>query len=782
MPLDRFLIAPINSGLQRDLRPWLIPDDAFQALENVYVFRGRVRKRFGGSLTGATAPTPAIAPFYSRLSVQVGTTDGSGDISTTVSNSVYAIGQAFTIGTQVFTVVELGTPGTLQFTGAASVATFNTTTGALIINGAAINTAVFFYPGLPVMGLTTYDLKGVSINDQPAYAFDTQWAYTYNGTRWIRSGTGTTPLWHGGDANFFVAWNWRGITPDARSMFVSNYYVVNPNGAGTATDDFLWATSDGTTWVKLSGADGLYFAPAGGAPQTGPFVVTARIIIGFKDRLILLNTIENDGTAMLGVNTQYVNRARFSASISPFAQNAWYNPGQTDNAGSAAGASLWAGAGFLDAPTDEAIVTAEFIKDRLIVFFERSTWELAYTNNQSSPFQWQKINTELGAEATLSSIPFDRHVLAMGSVGVHACNGANVERIDNKIPDEVFTIRNANSGVYRVAGIRDFYAEVVYWTFPSEVLPSPFSNVFPNKVLVYNYRTGSWALNDDTITVFGYFNQELSQTWASQLSLTWTEAGFNWGSATDQSQFRAVIAGNQQGFVFICDTDIDRNAPVLQIIQMGNVSMLDGIMQATIINHNLTVGDTIAIENAFNTLGALGLPSPLMVTILSVTDANTVTFYDPINYTPYTGTYAAGGSATYVSNIGIISKQFNPYVEEGRDVYVQKVDFAVKRTSGGQITVDYLTSSADLSMLQEAQDTGTILGNSVLETTAYVDVPFEMLQKRLWHPIYFQSQGECIQLFLYFSIAQISQPIIAWAPFELEAMLLHTERTSNRLQ
>ena len=53
------------------------------------------------------------------------------------------------------------------------------------------------------------------------------------------------------------------------------------------------------------------------------------------------------------------------------------------------------GGGYIDASTEEQIVSAEFIKDRLIVYFERSTWELAYTGNEVLPFVWQKINTEL---------------------------------------------------------------------------------------------------------------------------------------------------------------------------------------------------------------------------------------------------------------------------------------------------------------------------------------------------------------------------------------------------
>ena len=52
MPMDRFLIAPFNTGLQRDLKPWLIMEDAFTSLVNSYVFRGRIKKRFGGRWIG----------------------------------------------------------------------------------------------------------------------------------------------------------------------------------------------------------------------------------------------------------------------------------------------------------------------------------------------------------------------------------------------------------------------------------------------------------------------------------------------------------------------------------------------------------------------------------------------------------------------------------------------------------------------------------------------------------------------------------------------------------
>ena len=72
MPMDRFLIAPMNSGLQTNLAPWLIPDEAFAQLNNAYCFRGRIRKRFGSMYMGvATGDEPQA--LSSRLAVSIGT-------------------------------------------------------------------------------------------------------------------------------------------------------------------------------------------------------------------------------------------------------------------------------------------------------------------------------------------------------------------------------------------------------------------------------------------------------------------------------------------------------------------------------------------------------------------------------------------------------------------------------------------------------------------------------------------------------------------------------------
>lgn len=789
MPFDRYFIGPLQTGLQKDLRPFLINEDAFDLLQNAFVFRGRVRKRFGERLMGTGWSSAITEPLFSRFRIQVGTIGAP----TAVPGAIFKIGQMFSAGDQIFTVYKLGNPAAMLATGPGT-GTYSTTTGAFALAGTGLGagTPIWFYPGEPVMGLCNY--QSGPINNQPSYGFDTQFAYIFAGGFWQRSGT---VLLNSTNLNFVWTENYRGVTPGGKpTLFISNYHVVNPNGAGAATDDPIWYTVDGTTWTPTNtNATAFFFAPKSGAKQTGPYVVTSRLIVSFKNRLLLLSTIENDNSAGFGAgtNSAYTNRCRYSFNGSPFARNAWYEPNQKDTSGGVVNNdNIAAGAGFIDATTEEQIISAEFIKDRLIVYFERSTWELAYTGNYVIPFVWQKINTELGSEAQFSTVPFDTVILTMGTTGVHSCSGANVERIDTKIPDQVFDIQNRNLGVQRVYGIRDYFTEVVYWTFPSTDLEAASgASVYPTEILVYNYRNDSWGIFTDCITAFGYFEQQNmnnSITWVST-TLTWEEANMAWVSGTLDANFRQVIAGNQQGYTFICDPDESRNARAMQIT---NIVQSGGNIVVTCIDHTLTPvnpsdptdGDYVILENfqGCTFTNTIYTDNIFPVANLGVAPLNEFVIRD----VTLVGTYTGGGTVSRVSNISIQSKQWNPYLKDGRNLFLQKIDFGIEKTTAGEITVDYFPSATELSMLDAGSSTGTgaNMGTGVLETHPYDPLiyPLEQSQNRLWHPIYFQTTGECIQILMYLSTAQITTLVIAFSDFELDGLILVTNASSDRLQ
>lgn len=750
MAFDKFLIAPFNSGLDTSLKPFLIPDDAFQLLENAYCFRGRIKKRWGSALMISSTTASSVPQLVSRLRVNVGTTAAvTGNFGPTVipagsTGATWAIGQMFSIGNTMFTVHQA--TGSIFTTGIAT-GTFNTTNGTLTITGNTENTStiIWWYPATPVMGLTVFE--NGPVNDQPTYAFDTRFAYVFDSTTgWARSGSGVTPIWHGTDIDFFWTCNWN-IEAGEPALYVTNNYVVNPNGAVTATDDPIWYLASGT-WSSMQ-------------PETltaGNYIQTCQLIFTFYDRLLLINTIEVDSTGT--TNTNYKNIVRWSAKGDPTAVDAFLEFGQAG----------WAGAGSDFASTDEAAITGSFIKDRLIIYFERSTWEVVYTGNDVQPFRWQKINTELGSESTFSVIPFDDGIFAIGATGVHSCNGANVQRIDNTIPDLIFDVKNESNSTQRVAGIRDYYNELVYWAYPNDNSIS----VYPNKILVYNYRNETWAQFDDSVTAWGYFEQQIAETWAN-INTTWGEFEGTWTSGNLQTQAQQVIAGNQEGWTFLVQSKSGVNAFALQITNATISATF--ILTLTIYNHNLQVNDYITITGCS---GSVNLNNFLVLPVSQVIDANTVTFIMPTGFT-LGGTYAGGGTVSRVSNINILSKQWNPYDKDGGNIALGRIDFAVTRTALGQVVVDYYPSSSYVSMVQGGTATGAIMGTSVLETSAYDPIyyPLEQYQDKLWHPVYFAASGNCIQINIYMNDAQMRDYAISSEFFEMQALVLYTSRSGR---
>ncbi len=763
MAKDRFYIGPYDtdSGQQTNYKPYLIPDNAFASLYNAYVFRGRVRKRFGSRWLGDS-------PLLTRLRVNLGNTDGAGDIATFVPLdsaitpiATPAIGQMFSIGTQVFTVVALGAPAVMLISGTATSATFDTTNapagGNVIITGADANTPLYYYPALPVMGLLS--AEDVNLNNEDTIAFDTRFAYQYvNG--WERLNLEATPdaaHWTGTDIQFFWGATWTGANASDKVFFVTNFNELEPN---------FMRYFFNSTWNN--------FRPQINA--AGDFLNSARIIVPFKNRLVCFNTWE--GTTTL-LQQNYQNRCRYSQIGSPLDVNAFRQdiPGR----GNA-----------IDCPTTEAITTVEFVKDRLIVYFERSTWELVYTGNQAYPFAWQQINTELGAESTFSIIPFDKVAIGVGNVGIHACNGTNVERIDDKIPDTVFQVHNTDGGIFRVYGIRDYFVEMIYWTFPSTDTNAQFP--YPDRVIVYNYKTGTWAFNEDSITCFGYFFQPplIGTTWDST-TVTWDDDE-SWDDGSLQVQFRQVLGGNQEGYVFICDAEAVTNCAALQITQITVAA--GNVITITAINHNLRDDDFVLIQNVVGT-GNLTLLNNKIFKVQLIAAGNS---WDPnafnIVYTQtpivIAGTYRGAGLVDRVSQIDIRTKEFNFYAKQGRNAYISKVDFMVDKTSVGQMQVNYFTSTSVSPLVDDSIANGSILGTSILDTFPYTALyPYEANSARIWHPVFFQAEGEVVSFQITMNDTQMSTVTVnddgtltgpTFVDFQMHGLIINAQPTSSRLQ
>ncbi|MGD2065705.1 MAG: ubiquitin-activating E1 FCCH domain-containing protein, partial [Candidatus Bathyarchaeota archaeon] len=577
------LIGEYTSGLQTNRKPFMINQEAWAQLDNMWNFRGRMRKKFGYSLKGRLKIT---WPDLFIVSSGGGTENFNLiTIAGAVSSATIDPGSVvITDGTTTWTDAGNGT-----FTGGTGTINYNT--GAVSISSVAADDvfATFsYFPNLPVMGLRTRERE--DLNNEQTIAFDTNFSYRFVNGMWeclpnsfsisnITTGGAapdpevTTAINHGLTTNDVVTIT--GVTGDATMQAEVNNksFVVTVTGATTFTltgytttgtytgggnvatceewtgtdSQFFWTTNfqnPGTTrlfWavnfdgVNTSDPIRYYngtlwtdFAPNlnGAGSRT---LDDAAIIEPYKERLLVFKTREID----TGTPTIYPQRIRWSEIGNVIdATNGWRD-------------DIEGRGGFLDIPIEQAIVTVGFIRDRIIIYCERSTWELIYTGNELDPFKLRRINTELGAESRFSQIQFDNSLLGVGNTGVHSCNGDSVVRIDDPIPSFVFDIHNGNAGVERVYGIRDYYNEICFWTYPD----SMSNPTYPNRMLIYNYRDNNWAIWKDCYTCFGYFQRADDRPWSSYTSTTWETAHFQWASGQSQSRFREIVAGNQNGYV-----------------------------------------------------------------------------------------------------------------------------------------------------------------------------------------------------------------------------------------
>lgn len=860
---SNFAIVNLRDGARRDIEPFLIENDAFPILENAYLFRGRIQRRSAYSTIGTG---------YGRLRWSLGNT-GASPFTYTLLDIPILVGYAqFSItpagGPPVFltdpgTPAGPGVPVALLSTDSNYSGTITRDTGALSIAHPVIApTAVFYYPGLPVMGLRVREQA--SINDELLVGFDTKYSYLFDtgSADFIAANTYKTTnaifTWSGANFDLFWSMNYLGVMWTTNNNFGLNGYVVTggtnvapytfnaPAGHNIVIGDiFQVMTTDpidtiagftftvtnvvGNTityvpqvppanvWtgfisqlnrntLNIAGAilgDGIkwFDGPGGGTgwanffpPLSVQSVITttprylrgALMVVAYKDRLLCLNTYESEGVAS---PVNYRQRVRWSQDGTPFytvnnsatpsSRTPYLLPTNQTAQQDAWNDVIPGKGGFLDAPTGEAIVGAEFIKDVLIVYFERSTWKLLFTGIKSDPFVFQKINTELGTESTFSTVPFDRGVFGVGNYGIISCDSVNVGRIDDKIPDEVFQIQNLNNGVKRVCGIRDYNSELVYWTYPivsdEDNDVTTYSLTFPNQVLVYNYHDGSWAEFDDSFTCFGYWQSLTDRTWQSfnNADDTWQNTNITWNSQVLQAKYPNVVGGNQRGFVVVF-SQLQNNTQNSRYLEISNITIAGNQESATLLvpDHNLVIGQYILITTANGTTNfndKIFLIQSVTANILTINckkDAND-------NPLLFSGTYVGGGYLTPIPNFNITTKQFNPFYKNGDSCRVNYIDIYLDRTEDGEITAKFFTNSNTSESLPQDDSDLTIPRDPVVLTRPETAPSFSANQTRIWHRIYTNTFGSFFQNVFTLSDAQITDPAISGSAVRIHGLIYY---------
>jgi hypothetical protein len=427
-------------------------------------------------------------------------------------------------------------------------------------------------------------------------------------------------------------------------------------------------------------------------PADQYYLVGARMIIPFKDRLLFLGPVVQTSspnsqvylkdTVIYSLNGTPYYTASFTGDVDSSATV--FTPilvptNQTALAPAYFGDSPGFG-GFIELGGDQEIITVSANEDVLIVGFTNMQTRLVYSGNDIVPFNFFIINSELGSGSTFSAVNMDKGVITKGGRGFVITGQTETRRIDLQIPDEVFQVRLEDNGPERVCSQRDYINEWMYFTYPVNQI----NYRFPTQTLQYNYRDDSWAVFRESYTTYGSFRKQTGFTWATVGTVypTWSAWNAPWNAGASTLLQPEVIAGNQQGFVMVRDDGTDEgNSLYIRDISGGTVTSPD---------HCLTTGDYIIISGALGTVGPVVNGNIYSVRVLT---ADTFTLNPPI-----------GAGFTYLGG-GLIKRMYIPFVQTkqfpvawgiARKTRLGPQQYLFTTTDEGQVTLlIYLSQNAD---------------------------------------------------------------------------------------
>lgn len=731
-------IRGMKTGLVQEREEFLLPDDAYPVLENAFVWRERIKRKQGYQLLGR------LRRKFSAIPLAGPTTPGQTTatfnlftfLSITEPNAQIEPGSfSVTIGApDNSTFVDNGSGGFIV-TGKAQAAgsSINYITGQVTLNwnvpltGGAVGTlSVNYYPNLPVMGLRSRELN--NINNEQLVAFDQTYAYIFN-NGFQEFITGTT--WTGTDSDFFWSTNyWVTPAPSNQKLF----WVTNDSG--TSGDPIRY--TNGTAWIN--------FAPQINA--AGDRLNQCLAMLPFRGRLVTFNTLEG---ANLATSTSFSQRIRWAAIGNPISDISVLFPLITNVNVNAWRGDIRGQGGFLDIPTSESIVSVGFVRDNLVIYCERSTWQLRYTGRSIAPFQIEKVNSELGAESTFSAVQFDTSLVGIGDKGIVECDSFKSDRIDIKIPDLVFQFNNDDNGTKRVHGIRDFAQRLAYWTYPFKPTESQSGvpNKFPDRRLVYNYENDSWAIFIDSLTCLGNYQPQVSRTWANT-PYPWRTQNYPW--INRPSLFPSIVGGNQQGFVEFLDSQVTNDVSLFIDNITGNTTTPTVITSP---NHNLQTGAVIKITNI-----PIGTPfaSTLNNQIFGIVrvdadnfqlwkyNSTTQEFSTPQLDVP--ATYIGFGQIAIRDNFRIISKKFN-FLDDGQNIQLGYIDILMDNTDNGAISlnvyIDY-NDNTPTNTLPDNVNPATNLPDTFFNSVVPTTVPINRESSKNWQRVFCATRAAFLTL------------------------------------
>ncbi len=560
------------------------------------------------------------------------------------------------------------------------------------------------------------------------------------------------------------------------------------NRFDTTKDSLRWYDGDPTdgnvTTPTLNGNKGwVNFAPPlsnqafsiADLPAAQYYLVGARMIVPFKDRLLFLGPVVQ--TSAINSQIYLPDTIIYSQNGTPFYTSSFTIATGTDISNYPLFAQTPPGffpmllpinqtatpsayfedipgfGGNITAGTTEEIRTVSTNEDVLIVGFERSQTRVVYSGNDIIPFNFFLINSEYGSTSTFSSVNLDKGVITRGSRGFIITGQTNCSRIDDEIPDEVFQVSNLQNGTERFCSQRDFINEWIYFTYPWSDITTPDTFKYPNYTLQFNYKDNSWAVNFESYTTYGLFRRQSGFTWQTVGNefASWEAWNQPWNSGTSDLLQPEVAAGNQQGFIVLRDQGTGET-PSLYI---------QNIVGSTITSpfHGLNDENFIIISGV---LGSSGSAVNNKTFKIHITDENTFILDPPI---PTGLTYFGGGLIKRLYVPIIQSKQFPTAWSMGRKTRLGAQQYLLSTTQNAQITLLIFLSQNGSFAYNDSSiipDPSSVNDSLIYSTVLYTcpesvnlgltpaNINLQMVtaqaQSQIWHRINTSLIGDTVQV------------------------------------
>lgn len=643
MSYQPFLIANFATGLDKEVQPWLLPNDAFTELYDGFVYRGvaQIRNGYAGFATGFDSiPCESRMVHHIAPAAMTGVIDGANQVFTASLTPPVRRGTTVIAGSnpvQSFTDNGLGvflngiTPiGTIDYdTGAVSI-----TLPVAPIAASTVTITYDYHPGNPVMGIMTFY---PDTNVPQMIVADTQYVNKYvPATDRLEdiSPAGT----YGGTAKDF----WSGLNyPDAASvprLLFCNGVVgdVIQSWNGTAVTDYVFVPD--STFTTLN----------------------ARQIFEVQDRLVCFQTIE-DGV----LQPRRLRISGFGSFCDDFSTAA-------------------AGAGFIDIPDNSWFYGATQNRNDIIIFTETSVWIMKYSGNDVNPFQLFRIDGSRGSKAAFGVYTYLNRSIAISPRGMIEVDGYRVERMDDNLP--LFTLNEVqgDSFEYIFCGFLDEERDV-YMLYPStawtdaSLVPENSSD----RILVINFEEDNFCQYRLPLSCMGNFQETDVVLWED---LTEENGYPNWDAlGTIYGSWNAFpfnigapigIGGGHKGEVFELNTDESED----NVLHIRDITYVDGdvgsILTVTTDWNNYKEGDMIF----FNAVEGITGLNYTQVRIASI-DTDYKTFVTQETQTPITGTYTADtGYTCRVIPFEATTKPLNPFINMDKKLKIGWIYVYVETT------------------------------------------------------------------------------------------------------